>query len=400
MFHAYGLCRFHPARCLHKQCSTLGQRNSHSTPLTSPRTPPYIRSVLFEDYKPTRVQLKGETLIQTITHVKTLQDLFDILPRMLFRVTTWGYGAWGEKKRGRFLMTLEDVIAETKPMRAKTLNPFRNAYELPGFTRIFRHFGHNGLPIPRILIFHGLKAAACGNSPAAMRHYLLLLRPQSRTPGYILDAKQWDMIVKCILVTTRSPPNRSEKTLRQKKAWAEVITHREEGILTVMESRGKNRKRRAAFSMFEILIEFGVDGISNYFRLLSRFCESQDIFEEGMSYLVLGTSDKIPPTNLPSTITNFIFNSYLQTLLAKKSPKRAWKLAQEARSEFGTIQDKTWRLLLRHPEFLAEWKPGMEPPVMNALERYMSEAERHLGVKWTGGAHGFHMPRGEEHGPH
>lgn len=394
MFHGYGLYRFHPARCLHKQCSsTLGHKISHRTPVALQRTPPYFRSVLFENYKPTRERLLGETFIQKLTHVETLQDLFDVLPRMLFRLTTWK-----ENKRGQFLMTLEDMIAETKPIRAKTSNPFKYAYELPGFTRIFRHFGHNGLPISRILMFHGLKAAACGNSPAAMRHYLLLLRPQFRTPGYILDAKQWDMIVKCILVTTRSPPNRSEKTLRQKKAWAEVITHREEGISIGMKSRGRNTKR-AAFSMFDILVEFGVHGISNYFRLLSRFCESQDIFAEGMNYLVLGTADKIPPTKLPSTFTNFIFNSYVQTLLAKKSPERAWKLAQKARPEFGTIQDKTWKLLLRHPEFLPEWEPGMEIPVLNALESYMSEAERQLGVKWTGGADGFHMPRGEEHGP-
>lgn len=284
-------------------------------------------------------------------------------------------------------------------MQAKTFNTFNYAYELPYFTRIFTAYRRNKYPIPPMLRFHGFKAAACGNSPAAMKHYLSLvylpLEPSSEHISFGLNAEQWDMIVKCILVTTRSRSSQSEKRLYHKKAWAEVVTYRRDVVVVDTSSGKEMTLDRSAICMYHALIEFGIHGMSNYFRLVSRFCDSQAVFEWGMNWLVHGLYDR----NLPLETLNFVFNSCIETLLAKKSPEKAWELAQKALPDFGSIQDKTWKLLFRHPEFLAEWKPEMKGPVMDALEIYMSKAERQLGVKWTGGEDGFHLPRGAEYGP-
>lgn len=364
----------------------------NSLPLPGPKNPASaFRSAIFLDSPTTSKQLGTGTAHQRFTHVETLQDLLFVIRGVLPVLISWG-----KKERGLYLITLEKMIAETKPIREKTFSTFNYAYELPDFTSILEQFAQNELPIPRILMFHGLKAAACGNSPTTMRHYLSLYRPQFQNISYRLDAKQWDMIVNCILVTTRSPPRQSEKTLRQKKVWAEVVIHEVVGTLIRMNSNQRRQQLgRASFFMYPILINFGYHGISNYFRLVSRFYESQAVFEQGMNYLVLGLYDR----NLRPEALNFIFNSYIQILLAKNSPEQAWKLAQEALPKFGTVQGKTWKLLLRNPEVPAKWKPGMEKPVLDALERYMSKAERRLGVKWTGGEDGFHMPRGEGDSP-
>lgn len=404
MYRAYDLYRSHHAACLHIQCRTLSQKNFHrkpledqsiwqqyrnSNPLSGPNKPehkPYIRSVLLKDFVPIEKQLLRQRHVsKRFTHVECLQDLSIVLRERLFEIA-------GRRNR-RLAWSFERIchlIAESKPIRAKTFQTFSYAYELPEFSRIFRQFSRHKLPIPPILMFHGLKAAACGNSPAAMRHYLSLLRLQTGSVGFDLSAAQWNMIVTCILVTTRSPPNRSEKTLVQKKAWAQVITHREDHV-TIMHG-GKNKKIIRYFSVYEFLGKFGYFGISSYFRLVSRFCESQDIFKEGMAHL-RGHCRRAPKRN---KISNFNFNCRIQTLLSKKCPEQAWELVQNAGSMLGALQDKTWELLLQHPEYLTEWKPEMEKPVMDALERYMSKAERRLGVKWTGGADGFHVARREE----
>ena len=332
-----------------------------------------------------KLLLRKTSLSKRFTHVECLQDLSIALRELLF------YSAdWKNQPFARVFERICHLIAESKPIRAKTFQTFSYADELPEFSRIFRQFSRHKLPIPPILMFHGLKAAACGNSPAAMRHYLSLLRLQAGSVGFDLSAAQWNMIVTCILVTTRSPPNRSEMTLVQKKAWAEVITHGEDHV-TIMHG-GKNKKIIRCFSVYEFLGKFGFFGISSYFRLVSRFCGSQDIFKEGMAHL-RGDRRHAPE---PNEISNFNFNCRIQTLLSKKCPEKAWELVQNAGSMLGALQDKTWELLLRHPEYLTEWKPEMEKPVMDALERYMSKAERRLGVKWTGGADGFHVARREE----
>lgn len=422
MFDVYSLCRFHHARGLRQQCHApsarktsvkfwpfghKGFRNLQSLtrsnplevrgstdvywdriPLKLAKSIPHLRSVLFQDHRSeATMSLREGTERERFAHVKTLQDLDLVLKGLVIRLPN----SKTRKELALLLITLGDLIAETKPLRTKTFETLDYANELPDYTRIFSRFVHAGLPIPQILMFHGLKAAACGNSPMAMRHYLSLFCPQFKIdPAYRIQSKQWDMIVNCILVTNRSPPGQSEMTLRQEKAWSEVVAYRKVRALIDMNSRREGIV--ASFSIYDIFIEFGIDGMSNYFRLVSRFCESQAIFEWGMNCLVLGLYDrKLPPATL-----NFIFNSYIQTLLAKKSPEQAWKLAQKALPNFGTIHDKTWKLLLWHPEHLAEWKPGMKNHVIRALERYMLIAEYQLGVKWTGGEDGFHMPRGED----
>lgn len=411
MFHIYGLHRLDNAHCLRKRCrAPLAKRtfakcellangipprvstvrdNYHQysehwrrIPLPQRKDVPYFRAVLFKNHRPKHQSgWRSENEIERFTRVETVHDLQIVLGGLFSRIVTW------EKlHRIEYMKTLEKLVLATKPMNKKS---FTSAYELPDFTRIFERYVHYGFPISGNLLFHGLKAAACGNSPAAMRHYI------SFDSAFKVLPHHWDMIVKYILVTTRSPPSRSEESLRQKKAWAELLEFRGQETLTDIESSRDGMTRRISIGLYDLLIRFGEEGWSNYFRLLSRFCASRYIFDVGTDCLVLGIRDR----DLPPATLNFIFNSYIQTLLAKKSPGRAWELAQKALPEFGTIQDKTWKLLLRHPEFLTHWNPDMKKPVTDALNRYMSKAERKLGVKWTGGEDGFHMPRGEENGP-
>ncbi|MCJ1423485.1 hypothetical protein MMC29_001369 [Sticta canariensis] len=406
MIHAYSLYRSQHACYSYKQCRALSKKTFRYNPIAHIKELPYIRRLVlkgfhlsktsyWQDYW--RVQWLIGTPIERseILHgVKTLKDLSDRLPSLLFSSSSLKVEG---RIRARLLKTFTKLIWESKPMQAKTFNTFNYAYELPHFTRIFTAYRCNGHPLPPMLGFHGFKAAACGNSPAAMKHYLSLvgLRPSGECLSLGLNADQWDMIVKCILVTTRTQSSQSEKRLYQKKAWAEVVTYRRDFVVPEMSSGKEMTLNTSAICMYHVLIIFGVHGMSNYFRLVSRFCDSQAVFEWGMDWLVHGLYDR----NLPPETLNFVFNSCIQTLLAKKSPEKAWELAQKALPNFGTIQDKTWKLLFRHPEFLAEWKPEMKGPVMDALKIYMSKAERQLGVKWTGGEDGFHLPRGAEYGP-
>lgn len=438
MFDSYGIYIHHHALCLRKQCCALLARRTFAkvSPLarvdfgyplpvrSSPKHGPYkpfdqrssypqffdwrntktfrghsIYDVLFKYRRSMRhgKKLAREPPLDRFHHVEAMDQLFIVLKTVLFPSGRFPHcHGWSAEERGHLSRVLGTLIETTIVMQDKSFNTFNYAHELPEFTRIFRLFVITALPVPRILMFHGLKAAACGNSPTAMMHYLLLYHQQLKAdPAYGLLSKSWSMIVKCILISTRPSPSRSEKTLRHQKAWTEVLTYRIDEPSLDINSSEEEILGRAGFSMYTILIEFGVPGLSNYFRLITRFCESLTIFEQGMNYLVLGRYDR----NLSPTILNSIFNSFIQALIAKNSPEQAWKLAHKALPEFGAIQDKTWTLLFRYPEFLTEWKPGWENPVMVALERYMSQAERQLGVKWIEGEHGFlHMPRDEEPG--
>ncbi|MCJ1469314.1 hypothetical protein MMC07_007947 [Pseudocyphellaria aurata] len=231
--------------------------------------------------------------LDALSEINTLHDLQIVLGGLLSRLATWEKISCPEYLR-EYLKTLEELIEETKPMNTKAIYSAKNP---PDFTHIFERYVHYGFPIARVLLLHALKATARGNSSAAIKHYI------SSYSAHKLRCGNWSKVVKHILVTTRTPPSRSEKSLRQNKAWAELVAFRKRETLTNTDRDGITRR----FTLPLYLSKFGVYGWSNYFRVLSRICESRYIFDAGLDCLVLGIYQK----NLPCATLNFIFNSYI-----------------------------------------------------------------------------------------
>ncbi len=389
MFQCYRLYRLKFIQCLPKECwqknfptteklspnphkIQISTHRCYTSSLAAPEIP--FRKALFQ-YHPAHsiglARLKG-SLEDRLSEVADLKELLYVLEMIL-----------PKQANKNFVIRRKVVKCATAALEDCLVKTCKHANTLRDFNAIIERFHRVQMNVPSAMMSHGLKAAALANSPAAMEQYVAIIGPRTRKPCFRKKIKliTWEMIVRHIIVATRSMPPGTWKTLYQKRVWAKVVTGWDMGNA----GRGKRQ-----YSLYDALIQFGIQGLASYFHLMRSFCRVEDILQIWLKHELSVLSD----ANDRAETLNFIFNSYLQVLLAKNDPKRAWKVAQTTAHRFGAIQDRTWKLLLRYPEHIESWVPGMDKPIFDALEKYLFNIERQLGVRWTGGENGLHIAKG------
>lgn len=382
MFRAYRLSRYNSIECRsnHRQKHFLRCISTRNKPTSSisqsqqcTKLSQHLRQALFK-YHP-RPIISGtfnlESFEATFSSVRTFEELSYLLAKILPRLSQWSYRI--SLDSGYIFKSIISAL------EICSTNASKQADTLRGLTAIAELYQSVPLPVPLPVVIYGMKAAACANSPAAMESYLGFLG--SRAEEVTLE--DWELIMKQILVATRSMSRRNYKSFYQKRAWARIVTGWE------MDRAGRGPRR--AFCMHDALRQGrnGTEGLGSYFRLMKRFCPAEGIFQIWLKHHLSGGSS--PGSR--STKLNYMFNSFIQALLAKRDPERAWKVAQTMEPRFGAIWDRTWKLLLQHPEHVGESIPGMNKAVLDALERYLFYVERQFGVRWVNGEDGFHVAK-------
>lgn len=382
MFRAHRLSRYNSIqwRPTHREKNFpryVTARDRPTPPISQSQQPAklaqHLRQALFKYHPPPIIgsTFNLESFEVTFSSVRTFEELSYLLAKIFPKLSQQSYRI--SLDSGYLFKSIISAL------EICSMNASRHVDTLRGLTAIAELYQSVQLPVPLPVVIYGMKAAACANFPAAMERYLGFLGSTAQE----VTLEDWELIMKQILVATRSMPRRNCKFFYQKRAWVRIVTGWE------MDRAGLGP--RQAFSIHDALRRRrnGIEGLRSYFRLMKRFCPAEDILQIWLKHhLSNGSSPGFRPANL-----NYIFNSFIQALLAKHDPERAWKVAQTMEPRFGAIWDRTWKLLLQHPEYIGRWLPGMDKAVLDALERYLFHVERQFGVRWVNGRDGFHVAK-------
>jgi len=79
-------------------------------------------------------------------------------------------------------------------------------------------------------------------------------------------------------------------------------------------------------------------------------------------------------------------------LLEANAPERAWKVIGEAQCRSEDLMQSTWEGLLDYPEYIKSVSGDMSEHILRKYEHCLEQTERSLGIRWSGGETGFHLP--------
>ena len=105
------------------------------------------------------------------------------------------------------------------------------------------------------------------------------------------------------------------------------------------------------------------------------------------------TLEKMAPYEKIESAQDFkiMANHFIQALAMTGGPREAWETVRELQWHTDSFFEETWIVLLDHPEFITQWKPGMEGLVLRKYISLLEKAEEILGVEWSGGEDGSHV---------
>jgi len=83
--------------------------------------------------------------------------------------------------------------------------------------------------------------------------------------------------------------------------------------------------------------------------------------------------------------TQLVLRTFVDNLVLAGAPDKAWEVADSYLDKPHAIADDTWSRLLAYPEYvehLRKLHPHMAPHIYTALERWLEQLERDLGLEW------------------
>ena len=262
-----------------------------------------------------------------------------------------------------------------------------------------------GVPIRPETSLIGIEYAV--KNPAAMREYLRLwsTSPHREHPSLHPARRKTVFYVASKLAELPTQFVRDNKILARQ--YSEVITGWTH--LGYKSTPGEIRKP----SLYHIAQGLKLDTWQNYMKLLARFSGPKGLYNEWVDYstqLLADESSKSDCKPEPQRLTVFTYmtgpstpqvlnaarNITIRCLVYTGAWRLAWRLAYELDDVAKDIDSRTWRFLLQYPSGVRKWIQEMNDPAIAMLESKISQLERSLGIRWTGGEDGHHVV---EHGP-
>jgi hypothetical protein len=131
----------------------------------------------------------------------------------------------------------------------------------------------------------------------------------------------------------------------------------------------------------------------DYLSIIRRLSDADTVFDHWLHFksTTLQITSPPEPQNLRHS-QDRIIEAYVQNLIQADDPKRAWHVMEESGCRPDALGESTWDDLLEHPEYLGKWQDGMGERVLHKYDECLSRIEQSLGVHWSGGEDGFHLP--------
>lgn len=301
-------------------------------------------------------------------------------------------------------LLLAETWEETAPTKTST-----------GFNAITSRLHRLGLRLGSRHILYGMSTAV---DPSAMKQYLLMLeRSISDDPLAVEEySKTFMHIAKQLCLDPK--PNLGQWTLKSSEwnlsqrqgQWFHVITGLTEDTLDQSASR--------QFSLYDLGPSISVDYWGMYIDLLRVLVGETAVYHEYLRFKQIQQPSQTPAhqtVNSNLNIAKYLLNVTVRAI-AKGNLCFAYAVAQQHMDSSGDIEPSTWRVLLVDLDLFHTWAPKMLPKTINAmvarfndqvsciedrmphttalreLEYQLQELEHELGVHWSGGQSGYHVP--------
>ena len=308
------------------------------------------------------------------------------------------------------LLNREDghqLLAETWEQTAPTKTS-------TGFNAITARLHRLGLRLGSRHILYGMTTAV---DPSAMKQYLLMLeRSISDDPLAVEEySKAFTHIAKQLCLDPE--PNLGQGTLknsewnlyRRQEQWFHVITGLTEDTLDQPDTR--------QFSLYDLGPSSSVDSWGMYMDLLRVLVGDSAVYHEYLRFKQIQQPSQTPAhqtVNPDLNIARCLLNVTVRAI-AKGNLCFAYAVAQQHMGSLGDIEPSTWQILLGDLDLFHTWAPKMLPKTVIAmvgrfndqvsriedrmphtalreLEYQLQKVEHELGVYWSGGESGYHVP--------
>ena len=285
-----------------------------------------------------------------------------------------------------------------------------------GFNAITARLHKLGLRLDSRHILHGMTTAV---NPSAMKQYLLMLeRSISDDPLAIEEYSKTFMHIAKQLCLDPKPnieqwtPKSSEWNLRRRREqWFNVIT----GLRVDKLDQPEDFRQ---FSLYDLGPSIDIDYWGMYIDLLCVLFGESAVYHEYLRFKQIQQPSHIPihQTRDPNpNVAKYLLNVTVRAI-AKENLCFAYAVAQQHMDSLEDIEPSTWQVLLVDLDLFHTWAPKMFPKVVNAmverindqvsriedrmlhttairdLESRLQRIENDLGVHWSGGESGYHVP--------
>ena len=285
-----------------------------------------------------------------------------------------------------------------------------------GFNAITARLHKLGLRLGSRHILYGMTTAV---DPSAMKQYLLMLERSTSDDPLGVDeySKAFTHIAKQLCLDPKSSLGQwklksSEWNLSKcQEQWFQVLTGLTEDTLD-------QSKKSRQFSLYDLGPRISVDHWGMYIDLLGVLVGESAVYHEYLRFKQIQQPSQIPArqtVNPNLNIANHLLNVTVRAI-AKDNLCFAYAVAQQHMNSSGDIEPSTWRLLLADLDLFYTWAPKMLPKAVHAmvrkskhvipymedrtlhttalreLEYQLQEVEQDLGVHWSGGESGYHVP--------
>ncbi len=285
-----------------------------------------------------------------------------------------------------------------------------------GFNAITARLHRLGLRLGSRHILYGMTTAV---DPSAMKQYLLMFeRSISDDPLAVEEySKTFTHIAKQLC---RDPkPNLGQWTLkssefelnRRQEQWFNVVTGLTEDTLDQPE-------RSRQFSLYDLGPSVSLDYWGMYIDLLRVLVGETAVYHEYLRFKQVHQPSQTPSyqtVNPNLNIARHLLNVTVRAI-AKENLSFAYAVAQQNMGSLGDIEPSTWQILLVDLDLFYTWAPKMLPKSVNAmvgsfndqvsriddrmahttalreLEYQLQKVENELGIHWSGGESGYHVP--------
>ena len=285
-----------------------------------------------------------------------------------------------------------------------------------GFNAITARLHKLGLRLGSRHILYGMTTAV---DPSAMKQYLLMLERSTSDDPLGVDeySKTFTHIAKQLCLDPKSNLGQwklksSEWNLSKcQEQWFQVLTGLTEDTLD-------QSKESRQFSLYDLGPRISVDHWGMYIDLLGVLVGESAVYHEYLRFKQIQQPSQIPAhqtVNPNLNIAKHLLNVTVRAI-AKENLCFAYAVAQQHMNSSGDIEPSTWRLLLADLDLFYTWAPKMLPKAVHAmvrkskhvipymedrtlhttalreLEYQLQEVEQDLGVHWSGGQSGYHVP--------
>ena len=285
-----------------------------------------------------------------------------------------------------------------------------------GFNAITARLHRLGLRLGSRHILYGMTTAV---DPSAMKQYLLMLERSIGDDPLAVEeySKTFTHIAKQLCLDPK--PNLGLRELkssewnlyRRQQQWFHVITGLTEDS---MDQPEESRQ----FSLYDLGPSISVDYWGMYINLLCVLVGESAVYHEYLRFKQVQQPSQTPShrtVNPSLNIAKYLLNVTVRAI-AKENLCFAYAVAHQHMNSLGDIEPSTWQVLLVDLDLFHTWAPKMLPKTVNAmvgrvndqvyrigdrmphmtilreLEHQLQKVEHELGLHWSGGESGYHVP--------